>query len=468
VYGVEIGKNRYAWVAQSVLESLENEEKKKPSNSPMSTSPHNTMDLSNQQDMNISNESLSESVQKLFSLPLNNEFPSVNSNITVDNSAKKRKREDKKAKNQLLIPNQTPKTPFSTPPMASYPFFPPYPMFNNKPMSQFTQIISKLHLVTVSPNRAHSKKPQHFVLNVALSGESEFTKPAMISQLLSPFSPPIGISFIDKTNSNNSYTIYKKHILTPLQDNCPDHDFEIFAYTPIINESHLECHVKLIVGSQEILSNNQSGLDFEFYEDTSDGSTSVVLSAIDNMFDSMEFQDLLVEEGEGLNHNSTTPSTDIDAFNLFEQFELSPLSKSEKFLSFRGKRDSSGHNLLHHFAARGMLNEVYELLKLGYNPLERDCLGNTVYDICESFNLTEVEEILDYFLSEQSIPHVALSPQNLCVNTDSPTTIEDAMVFSEYLDMIEEGEQFTCDNANNILWSTILHVTIPTIFYSKF
>ncbi|KAG2381635.1 hypothetical protein C9374_006019 [Naegleria lovaniensis] len=382
---------------------------------------------------------------------------------------KKRKRDDRK--NTTSVPPSFASS-FPLPLIPSFPaMFSPLDTKNS-----IMAIVSKLKLVHVSPNRAHSKKSQHFVLYVSLSEQDPLLKANLITQLLSPFSPSMSLAFEDKSNSSNTYIINKKHVLTPLmQEQFSEHDLEIFSYTPVIKEHTLDCSLKLVCGGQDITNSNGEFLDFEFYNDKSLESNTNEQKQNAVPSDDFDFFDETMEDvinsahpnssEDGVNHQSMTSINDLDAFNLFEQYEISTLSQKEKYTTF--KRDSNGHTLLHHFAVREMYKEVIDLIELGYNPYERDVLGLTARDWCKLYRLEDMEDLIEYMTSPRTCSDIsfsALPPRDSSLvmrhtdNDVSPTTLESPISISEYLDLVVEDvvdTNFELETANQIMYQIL-------------
>lgn len=486
-YGVQIGKNRYAWVTEHVIEQMEELEKTKPpvsnrfhSNSPFSSNlqdlvpslsqchyyppftncPHNNHEFPNHQHVLISSNLLAP--ETAISCATSTATP-TSEESTIP---KKRKRDDKK---NTSASNTGPPFLASSFPMPLIPSFPA--MFSPlDTKNSIMTIISKLKLVNVSPNRAHSKKSQHFVLYVSLSEQDPLLKANLVTQLLSPFSPSMSLEFEDKSNPSNTYIINKKHVLTPLQDQLSDHDLEIFSYTPVIKEHTLDCSLKLVCGGQDITTKSGEFLDFEFYNDKSFETNDQKQNAVpsDDFFFDETMEDVINSANpnseESINHQSMTSINDLDAFNLFEQYEISTFSQKEKYTYFKYKRDSNGHTLLHHFTVREMYKEVIDILELGYNPYERDFLGLTARDWCKLYRLEDMEDLIEYMTSPTAPrlpPRDSLSltmiHSNSNVNDASPTTLETPISISEYLDLVmddvvDSNYNFDLETANQIMY----------------
>ncbi|EFC46376.1 map kinase [Naegleria gruberi] len=435
-YGVEIGTNKYAWVTETVIDEFECNREKNP------VAATSSMDITTTPSSFIGSSDSSS----------NSSFPPllVNDNNSSDDAndpmAKKRKRD---LFTQPLS-SMVPKMDMSF--LQPFPNFPPFGL--TQPKAHLPQPELKLQLLSMSPSRAHSKISTHFVIYVSLNENDLLMKSSLITHLFSPFSLPTTICFIEKANPSNVYNITRKHILTPLQEGLR-HDLEIFSYTPIIKENNLECIVKLMYGHHEILTCDNGGLDFQFFgEENSIGLGQN--ASLQEVRDEDNFLDDLDELTSGVLENQSSVN-EMDSMNLFDQFEMSPMDSTEKFEEFKLKRDYNGHSLLHHFSAREMYNQVYELLKLGYNPMERDKMGFNVLDWCKYYNLETMYELIQNFIAHRSFESPTVTPNSVEMNL--PSEIENSSAYlTDYLDSLLHSD-FTLEDVNSFMLKLLKKVS---------
>ncbi|KAL9655450.1 hypothetical protein ABK040_016863 [Willaertia magna] len=403
---------------------------------------------------------------------INNNIENINNNRPPSpTNIKKRKREVNDQNKQTvttILPSPPLKTITHLHPTASnntiYPNFPQNNIVNNNNILQTTnnEMSSKLYLESITPNRADSKKSQHFILNVCLNNDiSKDKKHLFISHLLSPLAPPMTILFIDKLNSNNFYTITKKHVLTPLNEHSK-HDFEIFSYTPLIRENKLDCFVKLIFGNEEILNENFKGLDFEFYSD-GNNSEQLLQNTSASIIDDNDVEEKKDHEMDCYFESGNDPFTalngednnvinnEMDAFNLFDQYQMMLLrycndcNKSDNikdllFKMFSGRRDAYGYSLLHHFVTRGLINESLCLIRdFNYNPMERDFLGNTVLDLCNQYQENN-NELMDVLNNTSINNTLAISSNEITMISNSNKLLENENTISSESSSEKEEE----------------------------